>query len=173
MRRKFAFRWLVIAATVIATGMPPSIFATDAIPRDAGAERLPIRDVVLDAQGSLRGAVNSENGRPVNATEVAAYHGSKLVAVTQTNAKGEFAFNQVRPGVYEIATPRSVAVMRVWNAGTEPPSAQPRTLLVEGKSVVRAQEWAVWRRVLILGGVIATSGVVGGVIGYNIKDDAS
>jgi hypothetical protein len=27
------------------------------------------------------------------------------------------------------------------------------------------------RRAMILGGVIVTSGVIGGVIGYNVKDD--
>lgn len=173
MKFKSSFRWSVVLAVVFATTLPPCAYADEGVSRDVILSRVNVRDVSLDTDGAWRGVVTGADGQPAKATEVVVLQGSKTIGLTRTENDGRFVFRDIRPGVYEIATPRSVAVYRVWNAGTAPPAAQNVSLLVEGDTVIRAQEWAVWRRVLILGGVIATSGVIGGVIGYNIKDDAS
>ena len=51
--------------------------------------------------------------------------------------------------------------------------AHHQALMVESSQIVRGQEMPPVRRALILGGVIVTSGVLGGVIGYNIQDDSA
>ena len=132
-----------------------------------------VRDVSLDTGGALRGSVLTIDGKPQPKTSVVLRRGAEVVAIAETTGDGSFAMSAVKPGVYELASAKSSTVYRVWTARTAPPAAKPAAMLVESNTIVRGQEWSPVRRALILSGVIITSGVVGGVIGYNIKDDDS
>ena len=64
----------------------------------------------------------------------------------------------------------------LWAEGTAPPSARPEVLLVsEDGQVVRGggRFGGSNANLILMGGLVLVAGVIGGVIGYNIKDDAS
>lgn len=133
-----------------------------------------VRDVALTSAGELHGVLVTKEGRPRAAAQVNLCQGTGICASGTTDAKGGFVLRGVKPGVYQLATGEAAALYRVWTAPTAPPAAKPNALLVEGQSVTRGQlDWSPGRRALILSGIIITSGVIGGVIGYNIKDDDS
>jgi hypothetical protein len=165
------FRWIVVCAACWSVTFPLAGYSAG----NPVAPVPPVRvyDLVLDADGVLRGAVTSASGQPRAGAEVVAWQAGQIVAATATQDDGQFAIRHLRPGVYEFNTARSATRFRVWAARTAPPGARRAALLVEDPLIVRGQQWNAWQRALILSGVIITSGVVGGVIGYNVKDDAS
>lgn len=163
-RTKMIASWCVVS--MLCT---PGSRAADPI-----AGRPAVRDVALTSDGSLHGSLLLADGRPQVNAKVILRRGADIQATAVTQADGSFTMKQVRPGVYEIASTQSSQAYRVWAARAAPPAAQPKALLVEDKMIARGQQdWSPARRALILSGVIITSGLVGGVIGYNINDDDS
>ena len=168
MNRKSCWRSIVVGMCVTSLLVPPGMQAAD-----GPAEPVAIRDVALDSDGDLRGTLVTADGKPDADKPVVLLKGSEVVGLAKTKSDGKFAIRQVRPGLYELAPAKSTGLYRVWTARTAPPAAQSAALLVQGDTIIRGQNWSPIRRALILGGVIISSGVIGGVIGYNIKDDSA
>lgn len=174
MKRNAIGRWTVVLAAMWTTALPQWGFAIDQkSPVAPGLPPLVVRDVALDSTGVLRGTLTNSAGQPQKATELTVWQSGEVLKTVKSQDDGKFVIRDLRPGLYEINTARSLGLYRVWPARSAPPAAQPAALIVEGDTVIRAQQMGAWRRALILSGVIITSGVIGGVIGYNIKDDAS
>jgi hypothetical protein len=172
MKRGSNIHWTMVFIAAWATALPPiGNGAEKMVTPVSTLPELAVRDVVLDGQGVLHGTLTSSQGQPQGSTEVVVRRGGATVLTTKTQADGGFIVRDLRPGLYEINTDRSCGLYRVWAPQSAPPAAQQAALIVQRTTVIRAQEWNAWRRALILGGVIITSGVIGGVIGYNIKDD--
>jgi hypothetical protein len=159
------FRTVVLAILIGSMLLPPGIQAREPAPQ------VVVRDVSLDEHGQLHGSLMTTDGKPRANSEVVLRKGAEIVGSAKTQADGSFLIRQVRPGLYELSASQCTHFYRVWTARAAPPTAQNAALLVQGNTVVRGQEWSPIRRGLILGGVIVTSGVIGGVIGYNINDD--
>jgi hypothetical protein len=130
----------------------------------------PIQDVSLDRQGTLQGQLVDANGKPVAAASVSLRQNGQVAGRAATDRTGQFTFANTRTGVYEIAAAGTNGVYRVWTAEAAPPAANGKVLLVDKGDVVRGQENNA-RRLLLCTGLILGAGVIGGVIGYNIKDD--
>jgi hypothetical protein len=62
-----------------------------------------------------------------------------IVVETVTNETGEFAYRGLIGGMYQLEAEESATMCRVWAAGTAPPSAQQRLLLVESDDVASGQ----------------------------------
>ena len=165
MDQRLWTRWIVVCWCIGSLVIPQSTRAADPLPA-----RSAVRDISLDTQGSLRGTLVNTEGKPQGERDVVLLRGNEVLGTAKTQADGTFAIKQVRSGTYELASAKAVNLVRVWQARSAPPSAQPTAMIVEGP-VVRGQEWSPLRRALILSGVVITSGVIGGVIGYNIQDD--
>lgn len=169
MKRKTSWwRSLLIGACIGCVALPPEIRAADGT-----ATTAPVRDVALGADGTLRGTLLSPEGKPEPQQRIVLLKGVTVVAMSETQADGSFMMRPGRPGLYEVATSKASQLYRVWDARTAPPAAQQSAMVVQGTEIVRGQNWSAIRRALILSGVIITSGVIGGVIGYNIKDDSA
>ncbi len=162
------FRLFVVAAAIFAMAVPQAGFAAGNAVPPAPADV--VQDVALDANHSLAGQVFDPQGRPHAGTVIVMRKDGRPIAQTTTGRDGKFAFAQLRPGVYEIASGDSSGVYRVWANRTAPPAATAGILLVDDNGVVRAAGQHNWRRGLLIGGLLITSGVIGGVIGYNVKD---
>lgn len=163
-----SLRLLAVMATLAQVGLAPIAHAAE----NSVVQTL-TKDVQLQADGSLRGVVTNDQGKPAANRRVTLSRGTTVVASALTQRDGQFILREVRPGAYELATDKIATPCRVWAKPAAPPIAQAQALLVESPQVVRGQEMSPVRRAVILGGVIVTSGIVGGVIGYNIQDDAS
>ena len=167
MHKNRGIQWTLTLVCMVSVVLPPGIQAADKT-----SSLVAVRDVALAADGTLRGSLLAADGKPQANADVILCKGREVVGTAKTRVDGSFAMPQVRPGLYELASAQSVNLYRVWTARTAPPAAQATALLVQDTAIVRGQEqWSPVRRAMILGGVIVTSGVLGGVIGYNIKDD--
>lgn len=171
MTRQRICRWIFVVVAAWSIILSPLASATE--PSTGMVKAPAVLDVRLDADGSLRGHVTSESGQPLPAAKVSLLQSGQVVAATSTQDKGQFVVPAVRPGLYELNSARASTTLRVWSHRSAPPAARTAALLVDGPVVVRGQQWSPAQRALILGGVIITSGVIGGVIGYTIGDDAS
>ncbi len=105
----------------------------------AEQSRPAISDVALQQDGVLRGQVLNTTGAPQAKLQVVLIKNGKVLAATETNAKGEFAVAKVTPGVYQIESRHAGGVYRVWDARTAPPVAKNGVLMIGDTNVVRAQ----------------------------------
>jgi hypothetical protein len=109
-----------------------------------------ITDVALASGGVLRGQVVDTQGTAVASTRVVIGQRGEPLSVTQTNAKGQFAFSGLKGGVYQLATNTNGGVYRLWATGTAPPAAQPNALVVHGDTVVRGHTGGCCQRLIAL-----------------------
>lgn len=148
------------------------------MPQTGIAENLntssPIRDVALQSGGMLRGEVLSTQGRRVAETEVSLSANGRLIAKSFTAADGRFVVSGIQPGVYSVVTGDTHSVVRLWSGAAAPPIATSALLLIENQEQVVRGANGGWLPQLNhpfwAGGLLITAGVIGGVIGYNIKD---
>ena len=59
--------------------------------------------------------------------------------IHRTNGQGRFSAGPLRGGTYHLQVGSRGSVVRVWKAGTAPPSGQDMALIVAGGDVVRGQ----------------------------------
>lgn len=169
MKNRPQLIWCLVVAVVVS----PFGTAVQAGEPGGTSAAWPIKDVALGARNTLRGTVVDGNGQPRTTARVELTTAGRPSVTVQTGPRGQFAVSDLRPGLYQVRAGESAHLLRLWTARTAPPAAQPAALLVEDIGLMRGQQWNPWQRALILSGVIVTSGVIGGVIGYNMKDDAS
>ena len=135
-----------------------------------------VRDVALQPGGMLQGTLLTSSGRPDVDQTVLVVAGNEVVARAVTDRDGRFTVHGMRAGVYSVRADESQGVYRLWAAGTAPPSARGELLMVtdDGRVVRGGGRFGSSKgNMLLMGGLILAAGVIGGVIGYNIQDDAS
>jgi hypothetical protein len=171
MRTKSALRLLPVTLALVGILVPQAAYAADGLAAptpQTGA----VQDVSLDHNGCLRGQLVDSNGTSLSATAVRLQQFGRVIGQASTDAQGNFAVSGLRAGMYELTANQTSCAIRVWTAAAAPPSATSKILVVDRRDVVRGQGANV-ARLLLIGGLIVTAGVIGGVIGYNIKDDDS
>jgi hypothetical protein len=123
--------WLIPGSVLQAAG-PPEGAGTSL----AGA----VADVRLTADGVLRGNCPVSADSPAGEQTVVLCQGSRVLAETRTNADGEFAFQGIAAGCYQIRTDAAVAVCRAWTWDAAPPVAADRVLVANPSLTVRGQQ---------------------------------
>jgi len=98
-----------------------------------------IRDVALQAGGTMRGQVVDAQGNPCGQVPLRVIRTTDQAAVVtaQTDAQGRFAVSGLTGGVYRVETPVGAAVYRLWAPNAAPPSAIASALVVQGDPAVR------------------------------------
>ena len=172
MRIVDAFRCLLVSLASVGIVLPQITYAAGSASPPIPNVAAPVQDVALDRDGWLRGQLTDPNGTPIAGSAIRLLQSGRIVAETKTDPTGHFALAGIRGGLYEIASDRTVHVCRIWTSNTAPPAAKSRCLLIDDQGVVRGQSGHMGR-LLVIGGLIIAAGVIGGVIGYNIKDDDS
>jgi len=125
-------------------------------------------DVSLRQGGALVGQVVNSQGTGVAGIAVSVRHDGKNLVTTTTGPDGYFAVKGLGGGVYQVVTAEGHGVYRLWTAGTAPPAAQDKAVLVAandvapGQAIVLGQESpGVWKTVLtnplIIAGIVATA----------------
>ena len=89
-------------------------------------------DVALADGGVLTGQVVTAQGAPVAETPVAVTLQGREVVRVATNADGMFSAPGLKGGVYEVSTPGSRGVYRLWAPRTAPPAARQGVMIVSG-----------------------------------------
>lgn len=141
------------------------------------AAGMPAIDVALQQGGVLAGQVVDAQGSPKVDSPIAVRRHGQTVGSSRTDAEGHFAIAGLQAGVYQLETAEGSGLCRLWTAEAAPPAAHDNVLVVCGQEVVRGQHGHrgpdARRRLLLIGGMAAAAGVIGGVIGYNIRQPAS
>ena len=160
-------RCLIVGAT-LGLLMPQAAFAGER------TRISPIRDVALQQGGTLRGELMSAQGHGAAGQTISLATDGELVAKAVVGADGKFFIGGLRPGVYSVVSGYTQSTLRLWSQAAAPPAAAPELLLVQQQSQIARGQFPnhlpQWDHPLLVGGLLITAGVIGGVIGYNIKD---
>lgn len=171
MRLHKCFHTGVILA--VCAGMLAAGTAQAEGPRTAAAKK-PI-DVELQAGGGLTGRLVDGHGQALPATRVFLHNGANIIAESQSDVSGNFRFDALRGGVYQLTTPGSTGVYRLWANQTAPPGSAG-AVVVAGQDVVAGQ-WSPMKYwladPLVIGGVIAVGAGVPIILANQNKDNGS
>ena len=97
------------------------------------------QDVALQQGGVLMGQLVDTSGTPISATPVSLLQNNLELANTITDNRGRFTFKALHGGIYQVVTPNSNRLYRLWAAGTAPKSAGQVAQIVAGQPVMRGQ----------------------------------
>ncbi len=103
------------------------------------AQNAKVRDVELDKEQALVGAVVNATGVPIPELSVQLWNQNELLHSIETDQKGVFRFASLRGGTYQIAAGNKVQVLRCWAAGSAPPQAHDTFRLTLSEETVRGQ----------------------------------
>jgi len=138
-------------------------------PASAPRKQFEVKDVSLQPGGMMQGVALSTSAKPIAGADVVVCYGTHVIARTKTAADGSFAVKGLRAGAHTVQVGSRSHVFRLWTAAAAPPDAI-RTVAVNGDNgVVRGQHMPPVNLPVVAAAL--TFGVIGGVIGYNIKDD--
>lgn len=114
--------------------LPATTFAAD-----EQQKSLPVVDVSLATDGSFRGSVVNANGQHLDGVslQLRSMRNAKTMSTVTNN--GEFAFEKVAGGSYQLTTPNSNYFCRIWTKQAAPPSAVDKLLVVSDDRLARAQ----------------------------------
>jgi hypothetical protein len=129
---------------------------------------LAMRDVQLDAQGTLRGQILSPEGTPLKETKVVLSHLQQVAGESLTDKDGNFQMTGLRGGVYELRSRDSSSWIRLWKEGSAPPAANKAALLITDRPTVRGQINYMSDQMLLrpeaIGAVMIPTTIAGGAI---------
>ena len=175
MRIRSTVCQLLVSLACVGVALPQVVYAFDGPAPPLAPATAAVLDIALDGQGSLHGQASDSNGQALALSEICLRQQGQVLAQTKTDKSGLFTFPGVRAGLYEIRSGDTSQVYRVWTAQTHPPSARDKALLVNRSDVVRGKGGGGgggnWNQFLLVSGLVIAAGVIGGVIGYNLKDD--
>ena len=148
---------LALSLAAVGMIMPAQIFAAGPVAKTA--------DVRI-AGGVLAGRVVDTAGQP-SATTVAVFDGKTEVARTQSDANGVYRIQNLRSGVYTVATPASVDSVRLWEGAA--PAKAVQSLTLTGDTVVRGQGSS--STALLVGGAAFIAATAAVIIGTTDDDN--
>jgi hypothetical protein len=133
---------LLVPPRLLAAGpspVPPP--RADRTPQDrpAGATRIVIQDVAVDARGVMRGVVVDPQGIGQAGCEVVVTQRSREVVRVRADGAGRFAVPGLPGGLYEVTAVGRRQVVRAWTADAAPPVAAGQLMLVTDDPVHRGQ----------------------------------
>lgn len=161
---------IVVCLASVGIALPQLGYSAESFSRATPSQVAPVRDVALNARGNLQGKVVDSSGKPLAANRVLLKQQGRVASQVATDAAGKFTVPGVRPGLYEIATDNHSGVYRVWSHQSAPPAAIDAVLLTDDEDIIRGQRRD-WGHIMLVTGLVIAAGVLGGVIGYNLKDD--
>ena len=115
-----------------------------------------IPDISLTTGGTFSGRVVDHTGKVLEGAQVSLRQDKKEISTTVTNKDGIYSFNNLKGGVYQVASGNTEGVFRAWTEKTAPPSSKGHALLVMGENGARGQYGGIDPTLILLtGGVIA------------------
>jgi hypothetical protein len=168
------FRAVTVSWACVALLLPTGQLSAAGPPRPTGGADNPVVDLRLSDDGVLHGSLCDAVGRPVADQVVVLRQGSEAVARVTTDGRGEFAFRQLRGGLYQLTASGATLVCRVWTREAAPPTAFDALRLADGTVVVRGQQplHCLLTNPWVLGAIIAAAIAIPIAV-HEAQDDAS
>ncbi|MFK7817718.1 MAG: hypothetical protein AB8G99_03280 [Planctomycetaceae bacterium] len=129
----------------------------------------PVRNVALHAGGTMNGVALNTAAKPIANADVAIMYGQHVIARTKTRKDGTFAVRGLRGGMHTVRVGTRSSMYRLWSAKTAPPNAVKVAAINGDSNAVRGQY--VPPIGLETVAVAVGAGLIGGIIGYQVKDD--
>ena len=129
----------IVPQSLLAAERTTNLPNRDVVNSPAAMPAPTVYDVVLGQNGALYGKVVDRQGAPLADTPVGLFQNGRQVAVSKTDANGQFSFVGIRGGTYVVKAGYGVAVYRLWAPETAPPVARDVAMVVSGSQVVRGQ----------------------------------
>ena len=177
------FRCLLVAATsagmllsnqmLLAAG-PAPVATPNTTPTTASAPQT--MDVELQPGGVLAGRIVDAKGTGLSRNNVALRSGNIVVAETASDPAGNFRFDSIRGGIYQVGSGSASAMYRLWANRTAPPGASQGILIVPSQNVVAGQynPMKYWLAdPLVIGGIIAVGAGVPIILAQQNNDSGS
>jgi len=114
---------MFIASVIFATCLLNAGWAADASPKTY------MTDVALSDGGTLQGQVVDLQNMGQPGVPIVLRSQNRDVAKTITNTNGQFAVQDLRGGVYNVATAQGENTFRLWAPRTAPPAAQQSAIV--------------------------------------------
>ena len=140
MRGKCRVLWVVVTTISTAVYAPGYVMADHGAPEVSASKTLEklaeegtaltIRDIQLDSAGILNGQLVNRHNAPFASHEIELIREDRVVATANTDKDGKFAIKGINGGSYVLAARGGKTPVRLWKAGTAPPSATRGVLLV-------------------------------------------
>lgn len=136
------------------------------------ASQPPVSDIRLDPQGRLRGQLVDVRGEPVADEKLELHGGGRMVGCTTSRADGQFDFERLPAGVYQVRFGSYAVACRAWTAEAAPPVAKGRLIVLSEPVTVRGQQpiSEIFRNPLFIGLVVAAAVAIPVAI-HNAHDD--
>jgi len=160
---------VVVAITGICTPQVATAAQPPFVGTASGNVALIVQDVALNPGGKLAIQVVDPQGKPHAGTPIKVRKADAIIHHSITGKDGQIVMSRLKPGVYQITSGARGGIYRLWAPQTAPPRATTGILLTDDGGVVRGKRGR-WQKAALISGVIITSGILGGVIGYNLKD---
>ncbi len=137
MSARFVFRHVAVWFALLGTLSPPRVAATE----PARAPRVVTHDVCLDARGRLHGVVVNGQGQAQVAATVTLGRTDRPGPrqSLRTGGEGQFCFEDVKAGTYQLETSEGVCLCRLWTSTAAPPAAAKSLLVVNDAQITRGQ----------------------------------
>lgn len=152
------------AVTLAALGMMvPNAPAMAAGPARAQVKTVDAKifDIALSDGGAFKGRVVDHTGASLEGAEITIKQNNKEVARSVTDKNGSYVVNNLKTGVYTVASGATEGTYRVWNEDTAPPSAKEQSLLVLGENGARGNFGAGDGLTWVIGGVAVAALIIG------------
>ncbi len=133
-----------------------------------------VYDVRLAEGGSFAGRLLDPAGKPLAGQTVQLRQADRTLAQTRSGDRGEFSFDEVRGGVYQVTIGASAVACRAWTDQAAPPAATGELAIVTHPDVIRGQQpiSSLFSNPLFVGLIIAAAIAIPVAI-HNSQDDAS
>ncbi len=125
--------WMAMASIVF---QPQSLLAEPLT--NANPEPPRVADVALQNNGVLHGQLLDRQGKQLPITKVQLTNGNEAWTI-YTNEQGHFHVEGLVGSTYQVHAAGQTQVVRLWAAGTAPPSAASGLLFIQDNSVVLGQ----------------------------------
>ncbi len=144
MRRIKFMQGTIVALATIGIVLPqPRILASEKKPTSKPTIQVAAANAVFDVKlaknNSFTGRVISHDGVPVVGAKVVMRQGKTEVGQSVTDDLGNFEFQNLKAGLYEVNSGPTAGHYRMWSERSAPPSAKPHGLLVFGENGTRGQ----------------------------------
>ena len=141
MRKVLRIKRINAASLAISTCLVPLPLVQAATTQDGESPRPSILgDIRLDVQGALRGKMVNGQGHALTDQPLRLLRDGKLLGETRTDSQGDFVFEELQGGVYQVQVDQAMVTCRVWTRNAAPPVAREQLLLVDAPELARGQQ---------------------------------
>jgi hypothetical protein len=172
-------RHVLVALVCLAVCMPPCLAEAVVSERATVTATVPLAavdDIALGDGGTFRGQLIDSQRVPRSGVRIELRRGLRQVGQAVTGRAGRFVMTGLHGGLYQLITPQSSRLVRLWTSSAAPPSARQDTLFLVPRTLVRGQSPRPYRfssNAMLLGALVVAGATIPWIINGSRSNDSS